>query len=106
MLATNWINETCGTQEQFIYAHMENDFCPKNVEANHSPIKRPTIVFCYQNCSSDQENILKFEAEGWEFAKNLRSLELFIGAVRTILETDCFLTCSWRFLKSNILEQI
>ena len=30
-LATNWISETCGTQEQFIYAHMENDFCPKNV---------------------------------------------------------------------------
>ena len=51
MLATNWISETCGTQEQFIYAHMENDFCPKNVEANHSPIKRPAMVFCYQNCS-------------------------------------------------------
>ena len=31
-LATNWISETCGTQEQFIYAHMENDFCPKNVK--------------------------------------------------------------------------
>ena len=27
---------------------------------------------------SDQEKLLKFEAEGQEFAKNLRSLEQFI----------------------------
>ena len=31
-----------------------------------------------KNCSSDQE----FEAEGWEFAKSLRSLEQFIQAVK------------------------
>ena len=44
-----------------------------------------TIVFCYQNCaellwekkkcSSDWEKLLKSKAEGWEFAKILRSLE-------------------------------
>ena len=28
-----------------------------------------------KNCSSDQEKLLKFEAEGREFAKFLRSLE-------------------------------
>ena len=28
-----------------------------------------------KHCSSDQEKLLKFEAEGWEFAKILRSLE-------------------------------
>ena len=33
------------------------------------------MVFCYQNCSSDREKLLKFEAEGWEFAKFLRSLK-------------------------------
>ena len=33
------------------------------------------LVFCYQNCSSDREKLFKFEAEGREFAKNLRSLE-------------------------------
>ena len=42
------------------------------------------MVFCYQNCSdllwekncsSDREKLLKFEGEGWEFAKLLRSLE-------------------------------
>ena len=41
------------------------------------------MVFCYQNWSdllwekkrsSDREKILKFEAEGWDFAKVLRSL--------------------------------
>ena len=35
-----------------------------------------------KNCSSDRENLLKFEAEGWEFAKFLRSLEQFIQTVK------------------------
>ena len=43
-----------------------------------SSISSTEMVFCYQNCSdllwekkcsSDQEKLLKFEAEGWEFAK-------------------------------------
>ena len=49
------------------------------------------MVFCYQNCSdelwekkcsSDQEKILKFETEGREFAKILRSLEQFVQTVK------------------------
>ena len=28
------------------------------------------MVFCYQNCSSDQERLLEFESEGSEFAKD------------------------------------
>ena len=35
-----------------------------------------------KNCSSDQENLLKFEAEGQEFAKVLRSLEQFVPTVK------------------------
>ena len=35
-----------------------------------------------KSCSSDQENLLKFEAEGREFAKVLRSLEQFIQTVK------------------------
>ena len=35
-----------------------------------------------KKCSSDQEKLLKFEAEGREFAKFLRSLEQFIQAVK------------------------
>ena len=31
-----------------------------------------------KNCSSDREQLLKFEAEGQEFAKFLRSLEQII----------------------------
>ena len=31
-----------------------------------------------KNCSSDQEKLLKFQAEGPEFAKFLRSLDQFI----------------------------
>ena len=35
-----------------------------------------------KKCSSDQEKLLKFEAEGREFAKYLRSLEQFILTVK------------------------
>ena len=35
-----------------------------------------------KNCSSDREKLLKFEAEGREFAKILRSLEQFIRTVK------------------------
>ena len=34
-----------------------------------------------KNCSSDREKLMKFEAEGREFAKFLRSLEQFIQTV-------------------------
>ena len=34
------------------------------------------------NCSSDRGKILKFEAEGLEFAKILRSQEQFVGTVK------------------------
>ena len=35
-----------------------------------------------KKCSSDREQLLKFEAEGQEFAKFLRSLEQFIQTVK------------------------
>ena len=35
-----------------------------------------------KKCSSDRGNLLKFEAEGQEFAKFLRSLEQFIQTVK------------------------
>ena len=40
---------------------------------------RPTVR---KNCSSDREKILKFEAEGHEFAKLLRSLEQVIQTLK------------------------
>ena len=44
--------------------------------------KDQEMVFCYQNCSNDREKLLKFEAEGQEFARFLRSLEQFIQTVK------------------------
>ena len=35
-----------------------------------------------KNCSSEREKVLKFEAEGREFAKCLRLPEQFIGTVK------------------------
>ena len=46
------------------------------------PLEWKEMVFCYQNRSSDREKLLKFEAEGREFAKILRSLEQFIQTVK------------------------
>ena len=40
------------------------------------------MLFCYYNCSDDQEKLLKFKAEGQEFAKLLRPLEQFIQTVK------------------------
>ena len=40
---------------------------------------RPTVS---KNCSSDRGKLLKFKAEGGEFAKILRSLEQFIQTVK------------------------
>ena len=44
--------------------------------------KDQEMVFCYQNCSNDREKLLKFEAEGQEFAKFLRSLKQFIQTMK------------------------
>ena len=52
------------------------------------------------------EKILKFEAEGQEFAIFLKSLEQFIQGQNNFWEQNAFLTCSWRFLISNKLEQL
>ena len=80
------------------------------------------VVFCYQNCSdllwesypSDWEKLLKFEAEGREFAKISRSLASVLA--RTIFSNSqrseqfgnrmLFLLCSLRFLISDIRIQI
>ena len=48
----------------------------------------PTTV--RKNCSSDQEKLLKFEAEGREFAKFLRSLEQVIQTVKGPGSTTIF----------------
>ena len=40
------------------------------------------LTYCEKKCSSDRENFLKFEAEGREFAKFLRSLEQFIQTLK------------------------
>ena len=52
---------------------------------------------------------MKFEAEGQEFSKFLRSLEQFIQKVKSqtnFWQQNDFLTCSRRFLISNKLEQL
>ena len=55
-----------------------------------------------KNCSSDREKLLKFEAEGRQFATIYSNSE----GSEQFLVTECFLTCSWRFLITNKLKQL
>ena len=45
-------------------------------------VTKIVLTYCEKNCSSDREKLLKFKAEGREFAKFLRSLEQFIQTVK------------------------
>jgi hypothetical protein len=53
-----------------------------------------------KNCSSDQEKLLKFEAEGRELTKFLRSLEQFVQTGKgqnNFWLQNAFLTCPGGF---------
>ena len=61
-----------------------------------------------KNCSIDREKLLKFEAEGQECSKILRSLEHFFSnseRSEQFLVTECFLY-SWKFLRYDKLERL
>ena len=45
-------------------------------------VTKIVLTYCEKNSSSDREKLLKFEAEGQEFTKILRSLEQFIQTVK------------------------
>ena len=65
------------------------------------------LTYCEKKkCYSDREILLKYEAVGREFAKNLRSVEHLFLTVKQCLVTECFLTCTYRFLRSNKLEEL
>ena len=61
-----------------------------------SPQDKYGIVFCFQNYSTDLEK--KFGV----------TRTIYLNSERTdqFLKRNVFLTCSWRFLRSNILEQL
>ena len=52
-----------------------------------------------KNWFSDLEKLFKFEITRTIYLNSERS-------VCTILEIEWFLTCSWRFVRSNTLEQL
>ena len=60
-----------------------------------------------KNCYSHREKLLKFEAEGWESASFLESLEQFIQIVngqKNFWQQNAFLT--WGFSRLKKLEQL
>ena len=70
---------------------------PKDESRKLYFVSKIVLIYCEKNCSSNQEKKLKFEAEGQEFAKNLRSLEQFLRTVKgqkNFWKQNAFLTCS------------
>ena len=51
-------------------------------------VTKIVLTYCEEKCSSGQEKLLKFKAEGIEFAKFLRSIKQFI---RTVKDENNFL---------------
>ena len=45
-------------------------------------VSKIVLTYCQKKLFSDQEKLLKYKVEGREFAKILRSPELFIGTVK------------------------
>ena len=54
------------------------------------------MVFCFQNCSSDQEKLLR---------SLLRPIYSNSEKSERFFKQNAFLTYSWRFLRSKTLEQ-
>ena len=62
-------------------------------------VTKIVLTYCEKKVfSSNQEKLLKLEAEGREFAKLLRSLKQFIRKVKVQYNLNISLTCSWRFV--------
>ena len=62
-----------------------------------------------KDCSSYREKLLKFKAEGREFAKVFeitRTINSNSESSDQFLKQNAFLTCYWKFLRCIILEQL
>ena len=107
----------CLQLKHFIYTSSSHGNCV-HVDLAKKKTKRLEMVFCYQNCSELlwEKMFLwlrkTFEIRSWR----LRIFKIFeiTGTIYSnserseqFLVTECFfLTCSWRFLISNKLEQL
>ena len=72
-------------------------------------VTKIVLTYCEKKCSNDREKLLKFEGEGREFSKFLRSVKQFIPTLKgqnNFWYQNAFLTCSWKFLRSNKVEQL
>ena len=64
------------------------------------------VLTYFEKKKCHREKLLKFEAEGWEFSKILRSPEQFFQTMKDhrsdhLFKQNALLTCFWRFLRSN-----
>ena len=59
-------------------------------------VTKIVLTYCEKNCSSDREKKIKL----FEITRTIYSNS------ERYWKQNAFLTCSWRFLKSNKLEQL
>ena len=53
-------------------------------------VTKIVLTYCEKNCSSEREKLLKFKAEGQEFAKNVEITRTIYSNIEQILVTKCF----------------
>ena len=68
--------------DQILADNWKTPFCLHNGQNYWYFVTKIVLTYCEKKCSSYREKLLKFEAEGQEFAKCLRSLEQSIQTMK------------------------
>ena len=74
---SNYYKGLVGVKDEDLYVVAKEGY--RALTAVRNGILLPTVR---KNCSSDREKLLKFETEGQEFAKVLRSIEQIVQTVK------------------------
>ena len=78
---TNFWREKQNIQDETI-KNKTNSLSSSKEQQKWYFVTKVVLAYCEKKCSTDQEKLLKYEAEGREFARFLRSLEQFIQTVK------------------------
>ena len=77
---------------------------------NSSLMYCKNMVFCFQNCSylttQWKKIVLEIEKNFWKLFKMTKTIYSNSERSVQLLKQNTFLTCSWRFLRSDTIEQL
>ena len=82
MALANFTRQQWLTAITFVVVNFCNAMCVSMQVKKWYFVTKIVLTYCEKKCSTDQEKLLKFEAEGRESANSLRSLEQLIQTVK------------------------